>query len=131
MLRLLLIDGERLFVEGFQALLSTDPDIRVVGNLLDGEDAHARIDAEKPDVITLDLRLNGANGLGVLADLRRITPESRVLILTMSSSPDHVCAAFHAGAAGYALKDQTSVEVCEAIRTVASGQRYLAPRLPR
>src|SRR5687767_13143443 len=56
---------------------------------------------------------------------------SRVLVLTMSSSPDHVCAAFNAGAAGYALKDQSSSEVAEAIRAVATGKKYLAPRLPR
>src|SRR5687767_12753977 len=104
MLRLLVIDCERLFVEGFQALLSADPEIQFVGNSMDGEDAQARIEAAKPDVVTLDLRLNGSNGFGVLADVTRIAPESRVLILTMSSSPDHVHAAFHAGAVGYALK---------------------------
>jgi DNA-binding NarL/FixJ family response regulator len=131
MLRLLVIDAERLFVEGFQALLSSDTEIEVVGNSHDGEDAQARVEAARPDVITLDLRLNGSNGFGVLSDLTRLAPDARVLILTMSSSPDHVCAAFHAGASGYALKDQSSAEVCEAIRTVGAGHRYLAPRLPR
>jgi DNA-binding NarL/FixJ family response regulator len=132
MLRILMIDGERLFFEGFRALLSSrDPEIEVIGNATDGDDVQERLIGETPDVITLDLRLNGTNGLGVLADVTRVAPEARVLILTMCSSRDHVCAAFHAGASGYALKDQPSAEVCEAIRTVAAGRRYLAPRLPR
>jgi DNA-binding NarL/FixJ family response regulator len=131
MLKVFVIDGERLFVEGFQAILSGDSGIEVVGSAADGPEAQARLAATSADVITLDLRLSGANGLGVLTEITRIAPDSRVLVLTMSSSPDHVCAAFNAGAAGYALKDQSSTEVAEAIRAVATGKKYLAPRLPR
>lgn len=131
MMRLFIIDHERLFVEGFRALLSGDSGIDLIGSS-DGEiDERTRELIAGADVVTLDLRLNGVNGMGLLRELVASAPSTRVLVLTAATSSDHVLAAFGAGASGYALKEQAASEVFEAIREVAGGQRYLAPKLPR
>jgi DNA-binding NarL/FixJ family response regulator len=129
--RLLIIDDHALFRAGMRALLELDGHLEVVADEGDARSGCAAALTHQPDVITLDVRLPGTNGIAAIDDIRRAAPDARILMLSMHSAPEFVLQAFANGAHGYAAKDQAASEVVDAIKTVAAGQRYLAPRLPR
>lgn len=130
-LRLALIDDHQLFREGLRALLSTVSDFEVVGEASDAREAYKLVEDLQPDVAILDVTLPGTSGIAVTRELKRRAPDARVLILSMHTNDDYVLQALGAGAAGYALKDQASDSIFEAIRTIGRGLPYLSPRFPR
>jgi DNA-binding NarL/FixJ family response regulator len=130
-LRLALIDDHILFREGLRALLHTKPDLRVVAEASDATQAVQVLDETQPEVAIMDVALPGDNGVTLTRELRRRLPQMRVLILSMHEATDFVAQALGAGALGYALKDQRAEEIVDAIRSVARGQSYLSPRIPR
>jgi DNA-binding NarL/FixJ family response regulator len=129
--RILIIDDHDLFRDGLRALLELDGHLRVVGDAGDARSGCAAASSTQPDVVSLDVGLRGTNGIAAIDDLRRAAPGARILMVTMHAEHEFVLQAFAAGAHGYAVKDQPAREVVEALKAVASGQRYLAPRLPR
>ena len=129
--RLLVVDDHALFREGLRALLQSAPDLEIVGEAGEARQAVTMAGRILPDLITLDVGLPGSNGLAIIPDLRRVTPRSRILLLTMHTTHEYVRLALAAGAHGYAVKDQTAPEIVAALRTVAGGERYLAPQLPQ
>jgi DNA-binding NarL/FixJ family response regulator len=130
-IRLLLVDDHALFREGMRALLKTETDMEVAATASDGREALRAAEETSADVAVLDVGLPGSNGIALLRDLTRVAPKTRSLMLSMHTAHEFVRQAFGAGACGYALKDQPPEQVAEAIRSVAHGGRYLAPRLPR
>lgn len=128
--RIALIDDHLIFREGLRALIQAHSDLAVVAEGGDGREVYPLFEAATPGVAVVDIALNGSSGITVAQEITRRWPQCRVLMLTMHTAPDYAIRAFAAGASGYALKEQSATEVLDAIRSVAAGQRYLAPSLP-
>jgi two-component system response regulator NreC len=124
-----LVDDHRLFREGLKSLLVHQGEISVVVEAAEAAEAYDAIDAAQPDVVVVDLQLRGASGITAMREMLRRSPGRRLLALTMYDDEERVAQAIEAGALGYAIKSQPADEVVTAIKTVASGQRYLAPQL--
>jgi two-component system, NarL family, response regulator NreC len=129
-LSLVLVDDHALFREALRPLLKVaDPLIDVVGEAADERGALEAAGKTRPDVILMDVVLNGTSGVTLTRQLRLAGFEGRVLMLTAVSEVSFILDALAAGAQGYALKEQRLAEVVAAIRCVFDGRQYLAPRL--
>lgn len=126
-IRVLLVDDQALFREALAILLGIDPGIEVVGEASDGEAALQVAQKLRPDVILMDLRMPGVNGVEGTSRIRKALPNTRVLVLTTFEEDEEVFAAIQAGASGYLLKASPSAKLIEAITTVAKGQSVLQP----
>jgi DNA-binding NarL/FixJ family response regulator len=128
-MRILLIEDHSIFREALRELLhAKDPSFEVVGEAATAHEACEAADTTHPDVTIMDLVLRGASGISATRELCRRHKGSRVLILTAITEPSFVVEAFAAGARGYALKEQSSNDIVNAVRTVARGERYLPPQ---
>ena len=127
--RVLLADDHGMMREGLRALLAGAPDIEVVADVGDGREA-VRIAAQLlPDVIVMDVSMPDLNGIEAAHLLREKCPKTRIVMLSMHASSEHVHRALEAGAAGYVLKESAAAEVIAAVRTVCAGRLYLSPAL--
>jgi two-component system, NarL family, nitrate/nitrite response regulator NarL len=131
MIRTLLVDDHQLFRETFRWRLTGDPEIDVVGEAAGAQDAWRQSDALTPDVIVLDVTLNGISGLAAALELFRRDRRRRVLFLSMHYDADTIAQAFSTGASGYAVKDQPFDAVRTAILAVARGETVLPPGVNR
>ncbi len=127
-IRVFLVDDHSVLRAGLKALLEAEPDMHVVGEAEDGTTCLQLVQTTRPDVILLDINLPGMNGLEALKRLRLVSPESKVLILTMHDDPGYLRQALQSGSAGYVLKQAAGDELIMAIRTVFSGGVYLHPQ---
>ncbi len=127
MIRVLLADDHQIVLQGLQALLSSEPDIEVIGGVSDGLQVSDTVELLKPDVLVLDLMMPGLNGLDVTRLVRQRSPKVQIIILSMHSNEAYVLQAIRNGASGYVLKDASPETLVDAIREVAAGNRYLSP----
>ena len=127
--RILIVDDQELFREGLHTLLAIQPDLQVVGEARNGEDALRLAGVLKPDVILMDLRMPVLNGVAATRQLKRTQPEIKVIVLTTFDDDEDVFEGLRAGAVGYLLKDVASEQVVEAIRAVARGAAFLQPAI--
>jgi DNA-binding NarL/FixJ family response regulator len=130
MIRVLLVDDQSLLRMGFRMILDAEPDIEVVGEAADGATGVSMTSALHPDVVLMDVRMPGMNGIQATAAITA-APASRVLILTTFDLDEYVFAGLKAGASGFLLKDAPPAELLTAIRTVAGGEAVLAPTATR
>jgi DNA-binding NarL/FixJ family response regulator len=132
--KIALVDDHHVFRTGLRSIIAGAGDLSVVGEAPDARKAYAMVAATKPDVVILDLMLPDGDGIAVARELRRRTPEARVLILTIQNSELLVSRALAAGASGFALKSDEPDEILRGIGVVASGQKYVSagfgPRAP-
>jgi DNA-binding NarL/FixJ family response regulator len=128
---LVLVDDHAMFREALTAMLSRDPSVRIVGEAGNAREAVAVVQERHPDVVLLDVVLNGTNGIAVARQLRRLPVKPRILMLTAIAEPALVFDALDAGATGYLLKVQGFDDLVLAIQRTARGQRYLAPAVAR
>ena len=129
-IRLVLADDHAIIRDALKLLLSAQPDLEVIGEALDGQQAVDAAVSLQPDVLLMDVSMPGAmNGLQATAAVRRLAPSVKVLTLTRHGEDSYLGELLRAGAAGYALKQSSSTELLSAIRTVASGRPYLDPSL--
>jgi DNA-binding NarL/FixJ family response regulator len=126
---IVLADDHNVVRQGLRALLETEPDFRIVGEVGDGPEAVHLVERLQPDVLVLDLMLPGLSGLEVTRLVRQGSPKTRVLILSMYADEAYVLRALKNGAAGYVLKDSSAADLVQGVREVASGRRYLSPPL--
>ena len=127
MIRILLVDDHRIVREGLASMLSTQPDLQVVGEAATGDQAIAQIKRLQPEIVLLDLEMPGLDGVSVLEQARQEFPAVRVIVLTAYGSEELILDAVRAGAKGYLLKGASLEEVLRAVRIVASGGSLLEP----
>ena len=125
----LLVDDHSLVRHGFRRMLEDDPEIEVVGEASDGPEAVDAVENSHPDVVVMDFALPSMNGAVATRNVLRISPETRVLILSMHSEPAYVRTCMEAGARGYLLKNAMDLELVEAVKQVAAGVEFLDSRL--
>lgn len=123
--RILLADDHAILRAGLRLLIDRQPDLTVVGEASDGQEAVRAALALRPDLILLDLNMPGLDGLAALPQLREQLPQSRILILTMHDDASHLQKALLLGAAGYVLKKAADAELLLAIRAVLRGETYV------
>ena len=130
-IRILIADDHPLFRDGLRALLESVPDMQVIGEVATGNEVMAQ--ALQPDVILMDIKMPGLNGIEATRRILQASPHIRILVITMFEDDESVFAAIRAGARGYLLKGAVQEETLRAIRAVASGEaifgRAIAERL--
>jgi len=122
---ILIVDDHPVFREGLKAILSRADAYRVVGEAGDGRRALTLARELAPDLVLLDLSLPDVSGLTLLADLRRLLPDTRVLVVSMHGKIDYLTAAFKAGAAAFVAKESASAKLLQALDLVAAGEYFL------
>ena len=130
MIRVLLVDDQSLLRLGFKMILDAEPDIAVAGEAADGATAVAMTAALHPDVVLMDVRMPGMDGIQATAAITAAAPVTKVLILTTFDLDEYVFAGLKAGASGFLLKDAPPAELLTAIRTVAGGEVRAGPGRP-
>ncbi|MCB0018942.1 MAG: response regulator transcription factor [Anaerolineales bacterium] len=126
-IRIIIVDDHLVVREGLKGMLAAQPDLDVVGEAADGSAGVALALQATPDVILMDLRMPGTDGVGAIRSLKALNHPSRVLVLTTYDSDADIVAAVEAGATGYLLKDTPRADLFRAIRAAAAGESVLAP----
>jgi two-component system, NarL family, response regulator NreC len=124
-LRILLADDHETVREGLRMILNAQPDMQVVATVGDGREAVAEAEKISPDVVIMDISMPGVNGLAATTQLMARCPSARILTLTRHADNSYLQQLMRAGAAGYVLKQSRPAELLHAIRSVASGGKYL------
>jgi DNA-binding NarL/FixJ family response regulator len=130
-IRVVVADDQGMVRTGFSILLNAQPDIEVVGEAVNGQEAITRVAELRPDVILMDVRMPVMDGLQATRQIAAGDGAPRVLVLTTFDLDDYVYEALRAGASGFLLKDASAGELAEAVRVVASGDALLAPGVTR
>ncbi|MET9344052.1 response regulator transcription factor [Nonomuraea sp. NPDC003804] len=130
MIRVLIADDQGMVRTGFTVFLSSQPDIEVVGEAANGQEAVERVAELKPDVVLMDVRMPVMDGLEATRRLMA-AGEAKVLILTTFDLDDYVYEALRAGASGFLLKDASAAQLAEAVRVVAAGEALIAPAVTK
>lgn len=132
MIRVLLADDQELVRDGFAMILDAQDDIEVVGQAVDGAEAVALAEATMPDVVLMDVRMPGTDGIEATRRLRQSGFERLgILMLTTFDLDEYIYEALRAGASGFLLKDVPRATLVEAVRTVAAGEALLAPAITK
>jgi DNA-binding NarL/FixJ family response regulator len=126
-IKLLVVDDHPVVRDGLTGMFSADPGFEVVGQAGDGAEAVGLAQRLAPDVILMDLRMPGMDGLAAITELARLGVPARVLVLTTYDTDSYVLPAIEAGATGYLLKDAPRDELLKAVRAAAAGQSVLSP----
>lgn len=130
-IRVLLVDDQPLIRMGFRMVLDSEPGITVVGEADDGAAGVALAGELEPDVVIMDIRMSGMDGIEATSLVVRKSPATRVIILTTFDLDEYAFAGLRAGASGFLLKNARPAELIQAIRTVAAGDAVVAPRITR
>ncbi|MEU6533083.1 response regulator transcription factor [Streptomyces sp. NPDC046928] len=130
-IRLLLVDDDPLVRAGLALMLGGADDIEIVGEAADGADVGPLVDRTRPDVVLMDIRMPGVDGLTATERLRARQDPPQVVLLTTFHADDQVLRALRAGAAGFVLKDTPPAEIVDAVRKVAAGDPVLSPAVTR
>src|SRR6266516_1875713 len=127
LIRILIADDHPLFRDGMHGLLDSVPDTEVVGEATTGTEAITQAKVLQPDVILMDIKMPGINGIEATREIVAASPHISILMVTMLEDDDSVFAAMRAGARGYVLKGANQAEILRAIRAVASGEAIFGP----
>jgi DNA-binding NarL/FixJ family response regulator len=129
--RVVIADDQGMVRSGFTTLLNSEPDIEVVGEAVNGQEAVTRAIQLRPDVILMDVRMPVMDGLQATREITAMDGGPRVLVLTTFDLDDYVYQALRWGASGFLLKDASARELAEAVRVVAAGDGLLSPSVTR
>jgi NarL family two-component system response regulator LiaR len=130
-IRVMVVDDHPVVRKGIVAMLLTEPDLEVIGECSDGEEAITQAGLLKPDIILMDLVMPKVDGIEAIRAIKQNSPEIRILVLTSFSASDKVFPALNLGASGYLLKDSDPVELIEAIHKVHRGEVILNAEITR
>ncbi len=131
MIRLLLVDDHAILRDGLRALLSYYPDVEVVGEAEDGQQAIEAVERLSPDIVLMDIAMPGMNGLEATRRIRQSHPETQIVVLTQYDDEQYVLPFVRAGVAGYVIKRALGSDLINAVRTVAKGESFLYPTVTR
>lgn len=126
---IILADDHEVVRLGLRALLENEPDLQIIGEASDGLQTVNLVKDLNPDVLILDLMMPGINGIEVTQQVKKSSPKTHVIILSMYSNEAYVLETLRKGAEGYVLKDSTGSDLVKAVREVMAGRRYLSPPL--
>jgi DNA-binding NarL/FixJ family response regulator len=126
---IVLAEDHTILREGLKSLLSSQPDLKIVGEAGDGLEAIRCVRDHSPDMILLDLSMPRMTGLDAIKEIRRVNADTKIIVLTVHSTEEYILATLQAGADGYVLKEAHSTELMTAIRHVFAGRRYLSPSI--
>jgi DNA-binding NarL/FixJ family response regulator len=129
--RVLLVDDDDLMRAGLQAVLTSDETIEVVGEAGDGRAAVSEVRRHVPEVVLMDVRMPGLDGIAATREIVAVSPEIKVAILTTFEQDDYIFGALNAGASGFLLKRTKPEELIAAIHTLAAGDSLLSPSVTR
>ncbi|MFF1920735.1 response regulator [Streptomyces sp. NPDC058221] len=127
MIRILLVDDHPVVREGLRGMLDVQPDLHVVGGASSGPEGVALCARLEPDIVLMDLRMPGGDGVDATRQILAAQPGTRVVVLTTYETDRDILRAVEAGAAGYLLKDASSADLADSIRAAARGETVLAP----
>jgi DNA-binding NarL/FixJ family response regulator len=135
--KLIMAEKKRIFIaedhtilrEGLKSILTSNTDCEVIGEADDGREAIRGVDKYKPDLIILDLSMPRMNGLEAIKEIKKISPKTRIIILTIHDTEEYILPALGAGADGYLLKYTTQDELLTGIKRVLEGKSYLSPAI--
>jgi DNA-binding NarL/FixJ family response regulator len=130
-IRVVVADDQGMVRSGFSVLLNAQPDIEVIGEAVNGQEAIARAAELRPDVILMDVRMPVLDGLHATREITAMPDPPKILVLTTFDLDDYVYEALRAGASGFLLKDASANELANAVRLVAAGDALLAPGVTR
>lgn len=130
-IRVMVVDDHEVLRDGLKFMLRNEIELVIVAEAADGEEALARVDQVRPDVMLLDLNMPVMGGLEILRRLREFHPDLPIVILTMYDDPEYVDEALRSGASGYLLKSVGGEELVRAIRAAARGSGYLQAEITR
>ncbi|RPJ33654.1 MAG: DNA-binding response regulator [Deltaproteobacteria bacterium] len=125
----LIVEDHALLREGVRALLSSHPDLKVIGEAADGREAIRQVEKLSPDLVLMDLSMPRMGGVEAIGQIKKKWPDIKILALTVYDSEEYVQTALQAGADGYILKDSSHAELLLAIRSVLAGKRVLSPTI--
>jgi DNA-binding NarL/FixJ family response regulator len=130
-IRVLIADDHTIVRAGIRLLLQAEPDIEVVGEAGDGQEAIAQTEALRPNVVVMDIGMPGVSGLEATREIKRRWPQVQVLVLTMHRSDDYFFRMLEAGASGYVLKGADPGDLITAVRVAARGDVFLYPSMAK
>jgi len=126
-----IVDDHSLVRTGIKKILESEKKISVIGEASSGEEAKQQVEKMKPNVVLMDIRMPGIGGLQTTIDLRRICPDTKIVIVTVCDDEVFTKRLLVAGAHGYITKDASSTEMIHAIQVVVRGEKYLSPSIAR
>jgi two-component system response regulator NreC len=127
--RIVIAEDYTILREGLRSLLSSNPIFEIVGEAEDGREAIRCVEKFKPDLILTDLSMPRMNGMEAIKEIKKESPATKVLVLTVHRAEEYILATFRAGADGYILKDSTHSELVMAVKKVLSGKHYISPEI--
>lgn len=128
-IRILIADDHAIVREGLRALIATEPGLELVAEASDGMEAVSKAHTLKPDVILLDMMMPRLDGIGAITEIKKDSPDAKILVLTSFVDDEKVFAAIKSGALGYLLKDSSPQDLLRAIRSTYEGEAYLHPTI--
>ena len=124
-----LADDHTIVRQGLAKLLEGEPDLRVIGEAENGREAVAKVEKLKPDIVLMDIAMPMLNGIEATRQIRKICPQTKVIILSMHSHARYISELFSLGASGYLLKSSTGSDIIDAIHAACKGSTYLSPSI--
>ncbi len=125
--KIVIAEDHTILRQGLRALLSFDPDFEVVGEAEDGRAAVRSVETLSPDLLLIDLSMPRMSGIEAITEIKKRSPATRIVVLTVHKGEEYVLSALRAGADGYILKDAGHDELMTAVKKVLEGKRYLSP----
>lgn len=130
-MKVLIVDDHVIVREGLRALLETQPDIKIVGEAANGQEALNKVVEVKPDIVLMDITMPGINGLEATRQIKQRNPDVKILVLTVHEGDEYFFKMLTAGASGYFVKGGSSNELVSAMRIVRQGDVYLCPTVAK
>ncbi len=125
--QIVIAEDHTILRQGLRALLSSDPDFEVVGEAEDGRAAIRSVETLSPDLLLMDLSMPRMTGMEAITEIKKGSPATKIVVLTVHKGEEYVLSALKAGADGYVLKDAGRDELVAAVKNVLAGKRYLSP----
>jgi DNA-binding NarL/FixJ family response regulator len=125
--RIVIAEDHTILREGLRSLLTSGSEFEVVGEAEDGREAIRCVEKLKPNLILTDLSMPRMNGMEAIREIKKRSPETKILVLTVHKTEEYILATLQAGADGYLLKDSTHAELLMAVKHVLGGKRYISP----